>query len=104
MAVRRFDYSVSAGGAVRYVGSPNQEGVCHVATTVAVKGAIRQRRRLDVALSALMTLIAAMRFWPTYHGPLVRLTLAQAPLIHVHAIVFTDGWLCASSASAMVES
>jgi len=71
-----------------------------VAITVTVKGAIRQRPPLYVALSALMALIVAVGFWPTYYGPLVRLTLAQPPLIHVHAIVFT-GWLALFSAQAV---
>ena len=63
-----------------------------MAVAVSVKGAIRQRRPVYIALSALMSLIAVVGFWPTYYGPLVGLTLAQPPLIHVHAIVFT-GWL-----------
>jgi hypothetical protein len=71
-----------------------------VAITITVKGAIPQRRPLYVALSALMALIAAVGFWPTYYGPLVGLTLAQPPLIHVHAIVFT-GWLALFSAQAV---
>lgn len=58
------------------------------------------RRRLYVALSALMALLAVVGFWPTYYGPLVRLTLAQPLLIHVHAIVFT-GWLALFSAQAV---
>jgi hypothetical protein len=36
-----------------------------------------------------MALIAVVGFWPTFYGTLVRLTLAQPPLIHVHATVFT---------------
>jgi hypothetical protein len=71
-----------------------------VAITVTVKGAMPQRRPLYIALSALMALIAVVGFWPTYYGPLVRLTLAQPPLIHVHAIVFT-GWLALFSAQAV---
>jgi hypothetical protein len=71
-----------------------------VAITVTAKGAIRQRRPLYMGLSALMALIAAVGFWPTYYGPLVRLTLTQPPLIHVHAIVFT-GWLALFSAQAV---
>ena len=71
-----------------------------MAITITVKGAIPQRRPLYIALSALMALIAAVGFWPTYYGPLVRLTLAQPPLIHVHAIVFT-GWLALFSAQAV---
>ena len=71
-----------------------------MAITITVKGAIPQRRPLYIALSALMALIAAVGFWPTYYGPLVRLTLAQPPLIHVHTIVFT-GWLALFSAQAV---
>ena len=71
-----------------------------MAITITVNGAIPQRRPLYIALSALMALIAAVGFWPTYYGPLVRLTLAQPPLIHVHAIVFT-GWLALFSAQAV---
>jgi len=47
-----------------------------------------------------MALLAVVGFWPTYYGPLVRLTLAQPLLIHVHAIVFT-GWLALFSAQAV---
>jgi hypothetical protein len=74
-----------------------------MATTVTLKGAIPQRRPLYIALSALMTLIAAVGFWPTYYGPLVRLTIAQPPLIHVHAIVFT-GWLALFAAQALLAA
>jgi hypothetical protein len=74
-----------------------------VTITVAVKGAVPKRRPLYIALSALMALIAAVGFWPTYYGPLVRLTLAQPPLIHVHAIVFT-GWLALFSTQAVLAA
>ena len=39
-----------------------------------------------------MGLIAVVGFWPTYFGPLVRGTIAQPLLIHLHATVFV-GWL-----------
>jgi hypothetical protein len=74
-----------------------------VAIALTVKGAIRQRRLLYIVLSALMALIVAVGFWPTYYGPLVRLTLAQPPLIHVHAIVFT-GWLALFSTQAVLAA
>ena len=61
------------------------------------------RRGLYVALSALMAVIAIVGFWPTYYGPLARLTLVQPPLIHVHAIVFT-GWLALFSAQAVLAA
>lgn len=63
-----------------------------MAHTITVRSAIAQRRSLYIALSAFMALIAVVGFWPTYYGPLVRRTLTQPPLIHLHAIVFT-GWL-----------
>jgi hypothetical protein len=71
-----------------------------MSVAISEKGAVRQRRRLYVALSALMALIAVVGFWPTYYGPLVRATLAQPLLIHVHAIVFT-GWLAVFCAQAV---
>ena len=71
-----------------------------MAITVTARSAITQRRRLYIALSALMALIAAVGFWPTYYGPLVRVALAQPPLIHVHAVVFT-GWLVLFSVQAV---
>jgi hypothetical protein len=74
-----------------------------VAIALTVKGAIRQRRLLYIVVSALMALIVAVGFWPTYYGPLVRLTLAQPPLIHVHAIVFT-GWLALFSTQAVLAA
>ena len=70
-----------------------------MATTITVKRAIPRRRPFYITLSALMALIAAVGFWPTYYGPLVRLTLVQPLLIHVHAIVFT-GWLALFSVQA----
>jgi hypothetical protein len=49
-------------------------------------------RPLYVGTSVLMGLIAVVGFWPTYFGPLMRGTLAQPLLIHVHTAVFV-GWL-----------
>lgn len=65
--------------------------------------AILLRRPLYVALSALMALIAVVGFWPTYYGPLARLSLTQSPLIHLHALVFT-GWLALFSAQAVLAA
>ena len=50
------------------------------------------RRPFYIATSAVMGLIAVVGFWPTYFGPLVRGTLSQPLLIHVHTVVFV-GWL-----------
>ena len=50
------------------------------------------RRPFWLVVSALMGLIAAVGFWPTYFGPLMRGTLSQPLLIHVHTVVFV-GWL-----------
>lgn len=83
-------------------GGATPEGY-HVTVTVTVKGAIPRRRRLYVTLSALMALIAVVGFWPTYYGPLVRLTLAHPPLIHAHALVFT-GWLALFTAQAVLAA
>ncbi len=71
-----------------------------MAHTITVRNAIAQRRSLYIALSGFMALIAVMGFWPTYYGPLVRGTLTQPPLIHLHAIVFT-GWLVLFSMQAV---
>src|SRR5688572_1053433 len=51
-----------------------------------------QRRPFYIGASLLMGLIAVVGFWPTYFGPLVKGTIAQPLLIHIHATVFT-GWL-----------
>ena len=51
-----------------------------------------RRRRFYVGTSVVMALIAVVGFWPTYFGPLVRGTLSQPLLIHVHTAVFV-GWL-----------
>ena len=50
------------------------------------------RRPFGVFASTLMGLIAVVGFWPTYFGPLVRGTLSQPLLIHLHTVVFV-GWL-----------
>ena len=49
-------------------------------------------RPFYIGVSLLMGLIAVVGFWPTYFGPLMRGTLAQPLLIHVHTAVFV-GWL-----------
>jgi len=51
-----------------------------------------QRRPFYIGASLLMGLIAVGGFWPTYFGPLVKGTIAQPLLIHIHATIFT-GWL-----------
>ena len=60
--------------------------------TVATSAARRSRRAPYIGLSALMALMAIVGFWPGYFGPLVRGTLDQSLLIHIHATIFT-GWL-----------
>ena len=50
------------------------------------------RRPFYIATSVLMGLMAVVGFWLTYFGPLVRGTLSQPLLIHVHTVVFV-GWL-----------
>ena len=50
------------------------------------------RRPFYIGTSVLMGLMAVVGFWPTYFGPLVRGTLSQPLLIHVHTVVFV-GWL-----------
>ena len=50
------------------------------------------QRPFYIGVSLLMGLIAVVGFWPTYFGPLVRGTVEQPPVIHVHATVFA-GWL-----------
>ncbi len=50
------------------------------------------QRPFYIGVSLLMGLIAVVGFWPTYFGPLVRGTVEQPPVIHVHATVFV-GWL-----------
>lgn len=74
-----------------------------MAATVTAARAIPQRRPLYVSLSALMAVMAAVGFWPTYYGPLVRLGLTQPLLIHAHAILFT-GWLALFMAQVMLAA
>lgn len=74
-----------------------------MAIATRVKRGLPQRTLLYIALSGLMALTAAVGFWPTYYGPLVGLTLAQPPLIHVHAMVFT-GWLALFSTQVVLAA
>ena len=50
------------------------------------------RRWFYIGVAVLMGLTAVAGFWPTYFGPLVRGSLHQPLVIHVHAAVFV-GWL-----------
>jgi hypothetical protein len=50
------------------------------------------RPRFYIGISLLLGLFAVTGFWATYFGPLVRGTIEQPLLIHVHATVFV-GWL-----------
>ena len=71
------------------------EGLAAVTRARGAMGAAPRaiaRRPLYIATSAVMGLIAVVGFWPTYFGPLVRGTLSQPLLIHVHTVVFV-GWL-----------
>jgi hypothetical protein len=57
-----------------------------------IRAGSTKRRTFYVAAGTLMTLIAAVGFWPSYFGPLVHLTIERSAVIHVHAVVFV-GWL-----------
>jgi hypothetical protein len=59
------------------------------------------RRHFYIGVSLLMSSIAAVGFWPTYFGPLVRGTLRQTPLLQLHSTVFT-GWLVLFLAQAVL--
>ncbi|MGH9787040.1 MAG: hypothetical protein ACRD88_22955 [Terriglobia bacterium] len=61
------------------------------------------RRRFYIGVSLLMGLTAITGFWPTYFGPLVRGTIEQPLLIHVHATVFA-GWLALFLAQATLAA
>jgi hypothetical protein len=61
-------------------------------TMQAPRTLVLPRRSFYIGASLLMGLIAVVGFWPTYFGPLVKGTIAQPLLIHIHATVFT-GWL-----------
>lgn len=50
------------------------------------------RRKFYVAASALMAVIVLVGFWPSYFGPLVRLSVERSAVIHFHAVVYV-GWL-----------
>lgn len=52
----------------------------------------KPRRHLFVGIGVFMTVIVLSGFWPSYFGPLVRGTIDQPLLIHVHAAVFM-GWI-----------
>lgn len=51
-----------------------------------------QTKRVFVPLALLAVVIAAIGFWPTYFGPLLKGTLHTQLVIHVHAAVFVT-WL-----------
>jgi hypothetical protein len=53
---------------------------------------VRQTRRFFIAVGVFMTLIVVVGFWRSYFGPLIRGTIDQPLLIHVHAAVFM-GWI-----------
>jgi hypothetical protein len=61
------------------------------------------RRRFYVGVSVLLGLFAVTGFWTTYFGPLVRGTIEQPLLIHVHATVFV-GWLALFLAQATLAA
>jgi len=61
------------------------------------------RRRFYIGISLLMGLTAITGFWATYFGPLVRGTIEQPLLIHVHATVFV-GWLVLFLAQATLAA
>jgi hypothetical protein len=63
-----------------------------MATSTVTRTSAPPRRPFYIGASLLMGLIAVAGFWPTYFGPLVKGTIAQPLLIHIHATVFT-GWL-----------
>jgi hypothetical protein len=62
------------------------------AKAIPLPASVGLRRRFYIGISLLMGLFALTGFWATYFGPLVRGTLEQPLLIHVHATVFV-GWL-----------
>jgi hypothetical protein len=57
-----------------------------------MKDAPTVKRTFYVAVSAVMALIALVGFWPSYFGPLVRLSVERSAVIHFHALVYV-GWL-----------
>ena len=61
------------------------------------------RRRFYIGVSVLLGVFAVTGFWATYFGPLVRGTIAQPLLIHVHATVFV-GWLALFLAQATLAA
>ena len=61
------------------------------------------RRRFYIGVTLLMGIVVVTGFWATYFGPLVRGTIAQPLLIHVHATVFA-GWLALFLAQATLAA
>ena len=61
------------------------------------------RRRFYIGVSLLMGITAITGFWATYFGPLVRGTIQQPLLIHVHVTVFV-GWLVLFLAQAALAA
>ena len=62
-----------------------------MAGSAASRVAVRTRR-IFVPLALLAAAMAAIGFWPTYFGPLLKGTLDTQLVIHVHAAVFVT-WL-----------
>jgi hypothetical protein len=56
------------------------------------RAGVAPSRRFYTGIGVLMAVTAITGFWATYFGPLVRGTLSQPLLIHIHAAVFV-GWL-----------
>jgi hypothetical protein len=66
-----------------------------MSTTLADSAAPRARgqtKRIFVPIALLAVVMAAVGFWPTYFGPMLKGTLAAQLVIHVHAAVFVT-WL-----------
>lgn len=60
--------------------------------TPSIRLPIAVTSRFYIGVGLLIALMAAVGFWPTYFGPLLRGTLQTVPVIHFHATVYS-GWL-----------
>ena len=60
--------------------------------TPSIRLPIAVTSRFYIGVGLFIALMAAVGFWPTYFGPLLRGTLQTVPVIHFHATVYS-GWL-----------
>jgi hypothetical protein len=74
------------------------------ATTITgARPATRSLRGFYVVLSAFITLLVFIGFWPTYFGRLIAGTAEHIPFIHFHAAIYV-GWLALFTAQTLLAA